>query len=285
MNVGFCLWLWWRAKFKRDRVELMVHEPFLAFGEGSRKQDVAAAVHRLMIVLVLNAASQIWISIPGWERELRPFALGTKKTFTWLPVPSSIPVIDDPAGVAQIRARFATNGTRLIGHFGAYNDYMTDLMSNLLPSLLSGGNDLSMLLLGNGSAELRDRLIKSYPQFAEKVFATGEIPAAEVSRHISACDAMLQPYQDGVSGRRTSAMSALSHGLPVITNSGKATESCWIENDAVLLLPSDDPTPLADATCQLVQEGESKKAAASQLYETRFALSVIVARLRNGAAS
>src|SRR5882762_6204283 len=45
MNLPFCLWLWQRAKLKRDRVEIMVHEPFLAFGEGSRMQDLAAAVH------------------------------------------------------------------------------------------------------------------------------------------------------------------------------------------------------------------------------------------------
>ena len=287
MNLPFAFWLWRRAKFKRDRVELMVHEPFLAFREGSRKQDIVAAVHRLMTILILNAASQIWISSQEWEGRLQPFLLGRKKRITWLPVPSNIPLVDDPAAVAQVRARYATNGTRLVGHFGAYNDYMTDLMSNLLPSLLNGDNDLSMLLLGNGSVELRERLIESYPQFAEKLFATGEIPAAEVSKHISACDVMLQPYQDGMSGRRTSAMSALSHGLPVITNSGKATESCWVENDAVLLLSSDDPKSLAEVTSQLAQthrESKSLRISARHLYETKFALSTTVSRLRNGAS-
>src|SRR6202171_1281001 len=43
MNLPFCLWLWRRAKLKHDRVEIMVHEPFLAFGEGSKKTVVAAA--------------------------------------------------------------------------------------------------------------------------------------------------------------------------------------------------------------------------------------------------
>ena len=42
------MWLWLRAKLKRDHVEIMVHEPFLAFGEGSMKQNLAAAVHRVM---------------------------------------------------------------------------------------------------------------------------------------------------------------------------------------------------------------------------------------------
>src|SRR4051812_4206756 len=32
MNIGFCKWLWNRSR-RGDRVELMVHEPYLAFWE------------------------------------------------------------------------------------------------------------------------------------------------------------------------------------------------------------------------------------------------------------
>src|SRR6185436_1853954 len=63
MNLPFCLWLWKRAKFNHDRVEIMVHEPFLAFREGSTKQDLVAAVHRIMIVILLDAATRVWVSI------------------------------------------------------------------------------------------------------------------------------------------------------------------------------------------------------------------------------
>src|SRR6266700_1765774 len=55
MNLPFCLWLWNRSWRCGDRVELMVHEPFLAFGEGSWRQDAAALVHRLMTVILLQA--------------------------------------------------------------------------------------------------------------------------------------------------------------------------------------------------------------------------------------
>src|SRR5262249_14677017 len=158
------------------------------------------------------AASHVRVSIPDWERRLRPFVLGRRKPFTWLPVPSTIRLVVDPGGVAQVRSRYATNGTRLIGHFGAYNSYMADVIYKIVPSLLSGEQDVSMLLLGNGSIELREFLIQGQPQLAEKIYATGELPAVEVSKHVSACDVMLQPYEDGVSGRRTSVMTALSHG-------------------------------------------------------------------------
>ena len=56
MNLAFCLWLRRRAVKHQDAVEVMVHEPYLNFGEGSWKQSGAAAVHRLMTMVLLNAA-------------------------------------------------------------------------------------------------------------------------------------------------------------------------------------------------------------------------------------
>src|SRR6185436_6115778 len=129
MNLPFCLWLWKRAKFSHDHVELMVHEPFLAFREGSAKQDLVAAVHRIMIVVLLNAATRVWVSIPDWGMRLRPFAFERRdRVFDWLPVPSTIPVVDDPTGIMELRTRFAPRGEALVGHFGAYDPYMTKLM-------------------------------------------------------------------------------------------------------------------------------------------------------------
>ena len=55
MNLGFCLWLWSRAS-RGDDIELMVHEPYLAFWGGSWRQTAAAIVHRLMTVVLLRSA-------------------------------------------------------------------------------------------------------------------------------------------------------------------------------------------------------------------------------------
>ena len=64
MNVQFCLWLWKRAS-RGDHIELMVHEPFLAFWEGSWRQTAAAAVHRFMTAVLLQSAARVWISDSG----------------------------------------------------------------------------------------------------------------------------------------------------------------------------------------------------------------------------
>jgi len=283
MNLPFCFWLWRRAKLRRDRIELMVHEPFLAFGEGSRKQDLAAAVHRLMVAILLRAANQVWVSIPDWETQLRPFLLGPRRSFGWLPVPSNIPVVDDPEAVARIRAQYASRGAPLVGHFGAYDRYMTDLMLELLPSLVKGNDNLSVLLLGKGSLELRDRLIKLHPDLSQFVHATSLLSADGISLHISACDIMMQPYQDGVSGRRGSAMAAISHGVPVVTTVGKATESSWAESRAVKLTDVGDVNATLAAVKGLLTNASERgrlSVAGRALYEDRFSLKHTISTLR-----
>jgi glycosyltransferase involved in cell wall biosynthesis len=285
INLPFCLWLLKRAKFKQDRVELMVHEPFLAFREGSRKQDMAAAVHRLMVVILLRAVSHVWVSIPDWETRLRPFLLGQKKPFDWLPVPSNIPLVDDTEGVARVRAHYAFPGAPLVGHFGAYDRYMTEVMLELLPSLLNEHDKLSVLLLGKGSLELRDRLIELHPELSQSVHAKGLLSAEDLSRHISACDLMLQPYQDGISGRRGSGMAAISHGVPIVTTRGKATESCWSESHAVKLSNVGDVSGMVKMVGDLFADASERSrlsATGRVLYEDRFDESGTIKALRAG---
>src|SRR3954465_10302345 len=52
MNIPFCRWLAHLVK-NGDRLELMVHEPYLESGRGSWKQRLVARVHRRMIRIVL----------------------------------------------------------------------------------------------------------------------------------------------------------------------------------------------------------------------------------------
>ena len=101
-----------------------------------------------------------------------------------------------------------------------------------------------MLFMGRGSQAMRDELVKRYPELAGRLHAAGTLAAAELSLHISACDVMLQPYIDGVSSRRTSVMVGLSHGVPVVTTSGRLTETLWAESGAVALAPVEDMAAL-----------------------------------------
>jgi glycosyltransferase involved in cell wall biosynthesis len=140
-----------------------------------------------------------------------------------------------------------------------------------------------MLLMGRGSKAMRDDLIGRCPELAGRLHATGTLPATELSRHLSACDVMLQPYVDGVSSRRTSVMVGLSHGVPIATTSGRLTESLWRESEAVALAPVEDVKALVKAAETLLSDAMIRRRmseAARALYEERFDVKRTIATLR-----
>ena len=288
MNLPFCLWLWNRAAVKGDTVELMVHEPFLAFGGGTWKQKGAAVVHRIMTMILLNAASRVWLSIPAWEKALRPYAIGRRVPFAWLPVASNIPVIDDPIAVKDLRAYYAPAGEFVVGHFGTYGKLIADLLMPSVPTLMHGSSNQTLLLIGRGSEKLREEIVRKHPEIARRIHATGSLCATDLSRHLSACDVMIQPYPDGVSSRRTSVMVSLSHGLPIVTTSGHLTESLWTASDAVAITPVGDVAAFVESIRRVLadaNERERLSAAARSLYKKQFDLKHTIAALREGKCS
>lgn len=287
MNLAFCLWLRRRAVEHHDVVDVMVHEPYLSFGEGSWKQSGVAAVHRVMTMVLLSAARRVWISIPAWEERLRPYALGRALPFQWLPVASTIPVVDDPSAVRIIRNRYAAPGVQLVGHFGTYDKHTAELLSQSLPLLLQADEHINVLLLGRGSEQMRVQLTARSPQFSQRIHATGSLPSAELSLHIGACDLLLQPYVDGISSRRTSAMVGLAHGIPIVTTSGKLTEPLWAKSEAVALVPVANISDLVETAKRLLENKTSRQRmilAGRALYEERFDAKLTINALRNATA-
>jgi glycosyltransferase involved in cell wall biosynthesis len=282
MNVGFCLWLWERSR-GGDRVDVMVHEASLGFGEGSWRQNIPALVHRLMTAILIRAATRIWISIPRWESRFRPYAFGRDVPFEWLPIPSNIPVVEDPAGIRALRKRYAPDGQPLIGHFGTYGPLVGPALEAILLAQEHTSSAASMLLMGAGSDEYQRALDRKRPELTGRIHATGALASEDVSRHLSACDLLVQPFLDGVSSRRTSFMAGLSHGKPIVTNTGPATEPLWAGSGAVALVPNLEPGGFVAAMEQLfADENQRTRMAdtARKLYQERFDLSHVIARLR-----
>jgi len=229
------LWLWLRALCRKDRIELMAQECFMPYAKGAWRQNIVAATQRLMMAIVLRASQRVWMSLPRFESQLRPYVRGKCISFAWLPVPSNIPVLHDSAKIAEIRSRLAPGGF-LLGHFGTYGQAIAEILEKLIPPLLDQV-DGSFLLLGSGSEKFRERLVAMQGGLALRVHAVGYLNDTELSSYLSACDVMIQPYPDGLTGRRGSALAPLAHGRPVITNEAEATEPLWNEDKSVVFAP------------------------------------------------
>lgn len=277
MNLPLCWWLHRRAR-AGDVIDLMVHEPFLMFHEGTWKQDVAAGVHRVMVRLVLSSARRVWCAIPEWERLLRPFAPSRGIEFQWLPVPSNIPVANAPEAVSRIRAGRRT----VIGHFGTFGRPIAAWLMKAFPLLMEANPGAHFLLTGRDSDSFGALLAERFPALAGRIQGTGVLPGAGLSAHLQACDVMLQPYPAGLNSRQGSAMACLAHGLPVVSNSGRVTEPVWAESGAVKLGRFEDPESMVAHVASLCADPASRQAAGvsgASLYRDIFDVRHTISKL------
>jgi glycosyltransferase involved in cell wall biosynthesis len=284
MNVGFCLWLWQRAR-RGDRVEIMVHEPYLAFGEGALRWTAAAFVHRVMTVILARAARRVWIAIPAWERRWRPYALGRDVSFAWLPIPSSLP-LPAPDDVRRVRDRYGLQGGPIVGHLGSYGTAATRVLSASLPEILQRSSSSVALLLGQNGDTLYRRLAGDHPQLAPRLHAIGALSSDVLAQHVGACDLLIQPYPDGITSRRTSAMAGLALGVPVVTTRGHLTEPLWAETGCVALVSVDEPHVLGDEALRLLSNDRKRRDLAARgrdIYARRFDLQHTIGALRRAA--
>lgn len=276
MNLPFCWWLHQRAR-RGDTVDLMAHEAFLPFREGSWRQDAVAAAHRVMIALALRAARRVWVSIPRWTPQLRPWLFGKPTPIVWLPVPSNIPRSGASGGLEE----YFMDGAPVVGHFGTYSSQTLEMLKKFVPGFLHRTR-ANLLLLGRDS----DSVARGFSN--SRVVGAGALPSEKVSRLLAACTVLYQPYTDGVSTRRSSAMAALSHGKALVTSAGAATEGIWSESGAAVLTAVRDwrsaefAAAMVDSVRSLLSDQETRRSLeyrAEELYEREFALPRLVERL------
>jgi len=251
----------------------MLHEAYLQFFEGNWRQDAAAFVHRIMTIVLLRAASQVWMSSASWERMWRPYALGRKIPFVWLPVPTTIPVHPQGDDELEFRTSLAPPGTKLIGHFGTYGNRVGPNLERIALQLLSRRKDCVLLLMGRSSDACRERMIRLDPELASRILASGELDSEGISRRLRACDLLIQPFEDGVNARRTSLIAGLAHGAAIVTMHGPMTEPFWQVSKAVASVPVDREdlfTIEAERVLDDPRQAASLRIMSRRLYEERF---------------
>lgn len=257
MNVPFCGWL---LRLRALRPWVMFHE--VAFPCAWRqpfRHNVLGAVNRVMAGLMLRAAERVFVSAPVWEPLLR--RLGPlREPPTWLPVPSNVALEADPLAVDAVRGRVApAPGALVLGHFGTFGRAIGSVLAAALPPLLGADPRRAALLVGRGSPEFARGLLDAYPRLTGRVHAVSGVTADEAAAHLRACDLLLQPYPDGVSGRRTTMMAGLALGVPAVSTFGSATEPLWEQLGLALLVPADDTPALVAAVERLAADPDARR--------------------------
>lgn len=288
MNLPFATWVHRRAS-RIAPVWVMFHEVMAGAGKDRPVRDtLLSTMTRQMARLVAWSAERIFVSIPSWAALLRQIAYSAVRA-EWLPVPSNLPTAADPLRTAEIR-KFVPGDSLVIGHFGMFGGMNVHLLLPAIVPLLSRSSKRFGLFVGRGSQAFCERLAASHPDLAGRIAASGELPAAEAAAHLAVCDVLIQPYPDGISSRRGSAMAGLALGVPVVTNSGFLSEPIWnTEARGVTIVGSADPALLAAAAEHLLARPREERATCGRLaadwYTSQFAPERTISRLRSPSVS
>lgn len=269
-----------RAKHPLD---LMVHEvAYLSPPDGKFRHRFLARVQARMARAVAARADRIFVAAMGWQTLLEKL-LDRPVSAEWLPVPSNLPLKAASSAVAEVRTRCAPEGEMLIGHFSTYRDEFREYLRDVIPRLLSADPRRTFLLLGRGAHAFFGSLNGVSRDVLRRVIAVQASDPHDLVAHLVACDLVIQPFPDGVSGRRSSAMASLALGIPLLTTQGTMTEPLWIESEAVATAAASDIGDLLARAEQLLanrSERESLGRRGATLYKTRFAIEHAIRSLR-----
>jgi glycosyltransferase involved in cell wall biosynthesis len=258
MNLPFCGWLLRRRRALRPWV--MFHEvAFPCAWRQPLRHNVLGAANRVMAALLLRAAERVFVSTPAWEPLLRRLA-PLRESPTWLPVPSNVALEGPDEAVRAVRARLApAPGGLVVGHFGTFGGSIAAAVTAALPPFLRADPRRVGLLIGRGSGRFAERLLADHPALAGRVHAAGGVSADAAAAHLRGCDLLLQPYPDGVNGRRGSVMAGLALGVPVVTTCGAHTEPLWDEQGLAALAPDGDTAALLAAAERLAADADARR--------------------------
>ena len=278
MNVPLCAWLWARG----GALDVMFHEVAYPFQPMQPlKHRALALVHRGMASLLVRAARRVFVSVPGWGRLLRPLAHRFPEPI-WTPVPSNLPADCRADEVALTQASLRVgNVARLLGHFSTYSPLITRMLEPALIEVLAATTDVGVVLMGRGSLAFAEQLRRQRPDLSARIVAMGSLDDRAAALHIASCDVMLQPYPDGISSRRTSAMASAALGRAIVANEGEWSEPIWREWGAVELAT---PENLGQAARSLLDNADLRRDVGQrglEAYRRRFAVEHTLAALRS----
>lgn len=92
-----------------------------------------------------------------------------------------------------------------------------------------------------------------------KVVESGPLARVEMSRWLYCCDICVLPYSEGLSLRRSTFISAIAHGIPVITTRPEMPLLGVVDGETAILVPPGDSIALSLAIAQFEESKQMRR--------------------------
>jgi len=270
----------WLLLGSRCRTAVTFHEIYAPKLGGYKNRLLAFYDHFKDTMLLMGSSVSI-LTVPD-----RVARLGRR--FPWLrsrlhaiPVGTGVRVV--PMTIEERNAERARLGIGaddfLLGSFGTMHvDRHYDTLFRTLHRMIDRHPRLRFAIIGAYREE------HPYYRFLKKWIAdlrldpyivwTGYGNEEAVSRWLSLLDLYVMTDVRGASGRKSSLIAALGHGLPIVSTRGRDTPPDFIDGENMALVEVDDEQALSDRIERLVQDTTERnrlRAGASDLFSSCFA--------------
>jgi len=223
-------------------------------------------VNRLRLVPIACASSAVIATTEEdcrWLRERLPLHRGR---VAHVPIGPCVEPVADPSNRnnsrrAECRRQLGlADDDVVICYFGFIlrNKMLEDLLAALRNVSESCPRVRLLLMTGfdrtEGSYGAHIRAQVAAMGLADRVIETGYVSPTEASRCFSACDFATLLFRDGASFRRSSLLTAMAHGLPVLSYRSGAAPAGISDGENVLLSPVGDIRALTDNMLRMYRD-------------------------------
>lgn len=175
-------------------------------------------------------ADRTFVSTNRWKKQVCHWR--QQESCHHLPVGSNLPRC--ALSKIEARAQLGLPQCPIAGIFGnAHPSRLTDWIAFAAARIVDVSKDAALLYVGKDGPEISAACKAPGIPFLDH----GMLPDAEAALRIRTMDVLLSPFLDGISTRRSSAIAAMLHDVPVLTTSTRESDDLMLDHPLVHSTP------------------------------------------------